>query len=512
MLTSASSVSTTAPSASDESIAPPQPASDGTVTFRSLGLSEALLRDLAHAKFTDPTPIQAKAIPPGLAGRDVLGCAQTGTGKTAAFVIPMIERLAGGPATPPRGLILTPTRELAFQIQRTIGLLGRSRRVSATALVGGEDLRIQVRGLHQRPTIVVATPGRLLDHMWNGTVNLAHFTIVVLDEADRMLDMGFAPQLNQILDALSPERQTMLFSATIPENLDGLARAGLKNPVQVMVNPPATAAHTVTHEVHHTTHDDKISLLLNLIQDPAGSVLVFTRTKHRADRLGTALEHKGHRVAVLHAGRRLSQRRAALEGFRRGTYRILVATDIAARGIDVANIGHVVNFDLPNTPEDYVHRIGRTGRMKAIGRATSFVTGEDHFQLRAIEKLLGRPVPRAAGSPPPQSHGTASGRGSAHRGGSRPGYGAGGPRRPDGYRTGESHRRGDGQHRREFNRPVDGNRLADAGRTGPSQQKGFSQPGQAHQDSSARSHAHAADPSHQPRRPRRLFMQPKREN
>jgi ATP-dependent RNA helicase RhlE len=408
-------------------------------------------------------------------------------------------------------LILTPTRELAFQIQRTIGLLGRSRRVSATALVGGEDLRIQVRGLHQRPTIVVATPGRLLDHMWNGTVNLAHFTIVVLDEADRMLDMGFAPQLNQILDALSPERQTMLFSATMPDNLDGLARAGLKNPVQVMVNPPATAAHTVTHEVHHTTHDDKISLLLNLIQDPAGSVLVFTRTKHRADRLGTALEHKGHRVAVLHAGRRLSQRRAALEGFRRGTYRILVATDIAARGIDVANIGHVVNFDLPNTPEDYVHRIGRTGRMKAIGRATSFVTGEDHFQLRAIEKLLGRPVPRAAGSPPPQSHGTAPGRGPAHRSG-RPGYGAGVPRRNDGYRTGESHRRTDGPHRREFNRPVDGNRFADAGRTSQAQHKGFPQQGQTHQDSTTRPHTHATGPSHQPRRPRRLFMQPKSGN
>lgn len=512
MLTSASSVSTPVPSTSDEAIAPAQPAQDGTVTFRSLGLSDALLRELAQAKFTDPTPIQAKAIPPGLAGRDVLGCAQTGTGKTAAFVIPMIERLAGGPAGPPRGLILTPTRELAFQIQRTIGLLGRSRRVSATALVGGEDLRIQVRGLHQRPTIVVATPGRLLDHMWNGTVNLAHFTIVVLDEADRMLDMGFAPQLNQILDALSPERQTMLFSATMPDNLDGLARAGLKNPVQVMVNPPATAAHTVTHEVHHTTHDDKISLLLNLIQDPAGSVLVFTRTKHRADRLGTALEHKGHRVAVLHAGRRLSQRRAALEGFRRGTYRILVATDIAARGIDVANIGHVVNFDLPNTPEDYVHRIGRTGRMKAIGRATSFVTGEDHFQLRAIEKLLGRPVPRAAGSPPPQSHGTGSGRGSAHRGGGRPGYGAGGPRRHEAHRTGESHRRGDGQHRREFNRPVDGNRFADAGRTGESQHREFPPQGQMHQDHAPRPHAHAADPSHQPRRSRRLFMQPKNGN
>ena len=506
------STSTVVSSTSDESITPAAPATDGTVTFRSLGLSEALLRDLDHAKFTDPTPIQAKAIPPGLAGRDVLGCAQTGTGKTAAFVIPMIERLAGGPAGPPRGLILAPTRELAFQIQRAIGLLGRNRRVSATAVVGGEDLRIQVRGLQQRPTIVVATPGRLLDHMWNGTVNLAHFTIVVLDEADRMLDMGFAPQLNQILDALSPERQTMLFSATMPENLDGLARAGLKDPLQVMVNPPATAAHTVTHEVHHTTHDDKTNLLLSLIQDPAGSVLVFTRTKHRADRLGTALEHKGHRVAVIHAGRRLPQRRAALEGFRRGTYRILVATDIAARGIDVANIGHVVNYDLPNTPEDYVHRIGRTGRMKTVGRATSFVTGEDHFQLRAIEKLLGRPVPRAAGSPPPsQFNGVGSGRGPAHRGG-RPGYGANGARRNDGPRTGESHRRGDGLHRRELSRPIEGNRFADVGRTGHHQHSGFPQHEQAPQDHAARAHAPTADAASHARRPRRMFIQPKSGN
>jgi len=371
------------------------------LTFRAFGLSEALLQDLAGAGLTEPTPIQAQAIPAGLQGRDVLGCAQTGTGKTAAFVIPMIERLAGAPAGPPRGLILAPTRELAFQIQRTVVQLGRSRGVSATTIVGGEDLQAQVRGLRQRPTIIVATPGRLLDHMWNGTVRLAEFTIVVLDEADRMLDMGFAPQLNQILEALSDERQTLLFSATLPDDLGALARAGLKDPVRVMVDRPATPAFGVTQTVHHTTQEAKTPLLLTLIQEPGESVLVFTRTKHRADRLGRALERVGHRVAVLHGDRRLSQRRMALEGFRRGTFRVLVATDIAARGIDVANIGHVINYDLPNSPEDYVHRIGRTGRMKAVGRATSFVTMEDHHQIRAIEKLLGRPVLRAAGSAAP---------------------------------------------------------------------------------------------------------------
>ena len=382
-------------------IHPTTTAGTAGVTFQSLGLSDALLRDLASAGYKEPTPIQAKAIPACLEGRDVLGCAQTGTGKTAAFAVPMIERLSKLPLGAPRGLILAPTRELAFQIQRTVQQLGRSLRVSATTVVGGEDMSAQVRGLRQNPTIVVATPGRLLDHMWNGTINLARFTIVVLDEADRMLDMGFAPQLNQILEALGEERQTLLFSATMPADLAALARAGLKNPTQVMVDRPATAAPRVIQSVHHTSHGEKTSLLLSILTEPAESVLVFTRTKHGADRLGRTLEKAGHRVAVLHGDRRLSQRRAALEGFRRGTYRVLVATDIAARGIDVANIGHVVNYDLPNTPEDYVHRIGRTGRMKASGRATSFVTVEDRYQFRAIEKLLGTAVPRAAGSPAP---------------------------------------------------------------------------------------------------------------
>ena len=369
--------------------------------FQALGLSGAMLHDITKAGFTEPTPIQAQAIPPGLAGRDVLGCAQTGTGKTAAFVIPMIERLAATPKGHPRGLILAPTRELAIQIQETIDKLGRSRRIFATTIVGGADMNAQLRGLRQRPDIIVATPGRLLDHMWNGSINLMQMRILVLDEADRMLDMGFAPQINQILEAMSEERQTLLFSATIPTNVADLARASVKDPVRVMIGRPATAAERATQALHHTTKADKTNLLLSLLGQDKDSVLVFTRTKHGADRLGKALGTAGHRVATIHGDRSLSQRRAALEGFRRGTFRVLVATDVAARGIDVANIGHVVNYDMPNTPEDYIHRIGRTARVKASGRATSFITSEDHLQLRAIEKLLGQPIPRAAGSAAP---------------------------------------------------------------------------------------------------------------
>lgn len=369
--------------------------------FNALGLSEALLHDLADAKFTSPTPIQEQAIPPALAGRDVIGCAQTGTGKTAAFVIPMIERLSTLPKGQPKALILAPTRELALQTLTTIEKLGRSRRISATVIVGGADMQAQVRGLRQRPDILVATPGRLLDHMWNGTILLSSIKILVLDEADRMLDMGFAPQINQILDALPEERQTLLFSATLPADLARLVQASVNNPVRIMVAPSATTADGVTQAVHHTSHADKSDLLLSLLGADKDTALVFTRTKHRADRVGRMLDHAGHRVAVLHGDRSLSQRRAALEGFRRGAFRVLVATDIAARGIDVANIGHVINFDLPNVPEDYVHRIGRTARMKTTGRATSFVTSEDAQQLRAIERLLGQAVPVVPGSGSP---------------------------------------------------------------------------------------------------------------
>ena len=261
----------------------------GSLSFSSLGVSAPLLQALEKAGLSEPTPIQAKAIPPALEGRDVLGCAQTGTGKTAAFLIPMIERLADGPKGAPRALILAPTRELAFQIQKTLDRIGRSRRIFSTSIVGGDDMHAQVRGLRQRPDILVATPGRLLDHMWQGTISLGHLQIVVLDEADRMLDMGFAPQLNQILDAVPEKRQTLLFSATMPTNLGDLARMSLKDPVRAMVTKRATPAEGVTHTLHHTTTADKTPLLLSLLQKPGNSVLVFTRTKHRAERLWESL-------------------------------------------------------------------------------------------------------------------------------------------------------------------------------------------------------------------------------
>src|SRR5689334_12050141 len=395
------------------------------------------------AGLSSPTPIQARAIPAALAGRDVIGCAQTGTGKTAAFVIPILQRVATWPKGEPQALILAPTRELALQILGTIDTLGRRRGISATVLVGGADMQAQVRGLRQRPDILVATPGRLLDHMWNGTVNLLPIQMLVLDEADRMLDMGFAPQINQILDALPEERQTLLFSATVPPDLTQFLRASVNEPVRVMVTPSATTADGVTQALHYTTHVGKPDLLLALLKQETESVLIFTRTKHRADHVGRLLSRAGHRVGVLHGDRSLPERRRALEGFRRGVFEVLVATDIAARGIDVANIGHVINFDLPHCPEDYVHRIGRTARMKATGRATSFVTREDRDQLRDIERLLGHAVPLASGSadpvPPVRAHARdgASNRGerpsaARHRfAGHRPHYGAASAGRSD---------------------------------------------------------------------------------
>jgi ATP-dependent RNA helicase RhlE len=373
------------------------------LSFRDIGVSEALVNDLAKAGLSSPTPIQAQAIPAALNGRDVIGCAQTGTGKTAAFVIPVLERLARLPKGEPQALILAPTRELALQILKTIETLGHRLGISATVIVGGADMQAQIRGLRQRPDILVATPGRLLDHMWNGTVNLLPIKILVLDEADRMLDMGFAPQISQILNALPEERQTLLFSATLPSDLTQFVHASVNDPVEVMVTPSATTADGITQALHYTTHTGKQELLLSLLKQEKETVLIFTRTKHRAEQVGHVLGRAGHRVGILHGDRSLSQRRSALDGFKRGTFRVLVATDIAARGIDVANIGHVINFDLPYCPEDYVHRIGRTARMKATGRATSFITAEDPQQLRAIERLLGHALPLAAGSPQPVS-------------------------------------------------------------------------------------------------------------
>ncbi len=374
-------------------------------SFDAFGLSDPLLKDLNRIGFVTPTPIQEKALPAALEGRDVLGCAQTGTGKTAAFVIPMVERLAGSPEGPPRGLILAPTRELAFQIQETIDDLGRSLRVYATTVVGGADMQAQIRGLKRHPEIIVATPGRLLDLMWDGYLDLREVEVVVLDEADRMLDMGFADQLNQIIDALPPGRQSFLYSATLPTDLEELVRMSLRDPFHAVVAKPATPADGVTHTLHNTTPGAKTSLLLSLLKDGDESVLVFTRTKNRADLIAETLRRSGHRAAEIHGNLSLERRRASLEGFRRGRYRILVATDIAARGLDIDDIGHVINYDLPYTPEDYVHRIGRTARMTAVGRATSFATAADAQSVRAIENILGRSIPRPADSQPDRKRG-----------------------------------------------------------------------------------------------------------
>lgn len=362
-------------------------------SFEGLGLSTDMLARIGQAGYSSPTPIQRMTIPHALAGQDVIGCAQTGTGKTAAFVIPIIERLADGRGT--RALILAPTRELAMQVQKVVDQLGRRRGVGAALIVGGENMHQQERALRQGPDVVVATPGRLLDHMWRGTINLLAIKILVLDEADRLLDMGFAPQINQILDALSEERQTMLFSATMPEDVKALARTRLRQPVRAQVGTTGTTPSAAEQKVFHASPKQKNPMLRRLVKQEQGTTLVFTRTKSRADRVGRMLVDDGVPTAVLHGDRTMSQRREALEGFKRGKYRVLVATDIMARGIHVTGIAHVINYDLPNSPEDYVHRVGRTARVQAKGRASTFVMPEERSQLRAIERLLGQAVPVA---------------------------------------------------------------------------------------------------------------------
>jgi len=348
---------------------------------------------LDAAGYHTPTPIQAQAITPAMAGHDVIGTAQTGTGKTAAFMIPIIERLrAGGTSDPRSALILAPTRELAEQTHRWALRLGCGLR--AAAVIGGVAYGPQVQAIRQRPAVIVATPGRLLDHLNRQTVSLKNVAILVLDEADRMLDMGFRPQLERILRALPVARQTLLFSATMPPEVDSLARKHVRNPVRVDVGRPATPPSHAVQDVYLVEQTHKTPLLLSLAEQNGGTMLVFARTKHRTDRLARSLHDAGHAVQRLHANRSQSQRREALEGFRAGRYRILVATDIAARGIDVADIQRVINYDLPQTVEDYVHRVGRTARAGARGHATSFAAPQERGQLHAIERHIGRSLPR----------------------------------------------------------------------------------------------------------------------
>ncbi len=356
-------------------------------------MSPESLSVVRRARFQAPTPIQAQAIPPALAGRDVVGCAATGTGKTAAFLLPLMERFRGEEGT--LGLVLAPTRELVVQIAEQARFFGEAHRLTHAVVIGGEDMGAQVKALAARPTFVLATPGRLVDLLRTGAVRLSQVRALVLDEADRMLDMGFQEQLDEILAALPRrERQTLLFSATLGHDVTEFAQRALRKPVRVEVTPSGTPAAKAEQALYLVKPDEKWALLFTLLAQDESSALVFTRTKVRADKVQAALKRQGYKAAAIHADRTQNQRKQALEGFARGQYRCLVATDIAARGLDVEDIGHVINFDLPHAPEDYVHRIGRTARAGASGRASTFATKEDAELVKAVERVMRARIPR----------------------------------------------------------------------------------------------------------------------
>lgn len=359
-------------------------------TFETLGVQPEILVVLAKLGITEPTPIQHKAIPLGQKGDDVIGIAQTGTGKTLAFGIPMLERLHRSEG---KGLILVPTRELALQVDETIAKVGFALGMRTAVLIGGANMRQQVAAVRRNPHIVIATPGRLIDHLQQDTIRLGKVQILVLDEADRMLDMGFQPQIKRILETVPHERQTMLFSATLSRDIAEIATKHMKTPVSIEVAPQGTTAEKVSQEFFIVHREQKMPLLETILQKYTGSTLVFARTKHGASKIVRHLKDIGHNVAELHGDRSLSQRKAALEGFKKGTYRILVATDIASRGIDVKGIELVVNFDLPSDSADYVHRIGRTARAGAEGHAISFAMPQERGGVRDIEKLIRKTVP-----------------------------------------------------------------------------------------------------------------------
>ncbi|MBI3331864.1 DEAD/DEAH box helicase [Candidatus Peregrinibacteria bacterium] len=353
--------------------------------FGALKIAPAILQVLDRMKFTIPTPIQHQAIPVAIEGKDIIGIAQTGTGKTLAFGIPLLQRLSAGKG---RALIVAPTRELAYQIEEALLPLASSLHIQTAVFVGGASMNVQRAMLKRNPRILIATPGRLNDHLEQGTVTLREVNILILDEADRMLDMGFKPQIERILKHVPRERQTMLFSATMPQDIVKLATVHMKLPLRIEVAPAGTAAAGVEQELFMVKKEEKIRLLEKLLQEYPGTVLVFSRTKHGAKKITRSVRSMGHSAAEIHANRSLSQRREALEGFKSGKYRVLVATDIAARGIDVTGITAVINFDLPNAPEDYVHRIGRTGRAGLAGHAISFASPDQSKEIRNIERLL----------------------------------------------------------------------------------------------------------------------------
>ncbi len=370
------------------------------VNFAGLGLADPLLRAIAEAGYDTPTPIQAQAIPLVLAGGDLLAAAQTGTGKTAGFTLPVLHRLSATPAAQarpgrPRCLILTPTRELAAQVEESVQTYGRHLPLTSMVMFGGVNINPQIQALKKRVDILVATPGRLLDHVGQKTLDLSGVEILVLDEADRMLDMGFIRDIRKVLALLPARRQNLLFSATFSDEIRQLASGLLHNPGQVEVARRNTTAELVQQSIYHVPQKHKRDLLAHLVKTHAWrQVLVFTRTKHGANRLAEYLGKQGIPAAAIHGNKSQSARTKALAQFKDGTLPVLVATDIAARGLDIDQLPHVVNFELPNVPEDYVHRIGRTGRAGATGSAVSFVDTEEKSYLTAIERLIKRSIPR----------------------------------------------------------------------------------------------------------------------
>ncbi len=365
------------------------------MSFHTLGIAPGLLSILDQLKLTQPTPIQAQAIPVAIQGKDVMGIAQTGTGKTLAFGIPMIAQIMLDKTK--QGLVLLPTRELALQVNESLMRLGRPLGFRTAVLIGGDSMEKQKRQIRANPHIIIATPGRLNDHLGQRTISLARVSILVLDEADHMLDMGFAPQIAKIVAHVPKKRQTMLFSATMPREVVALATSYMELPLRVEVSPPGKAADKVTQEIFFVAHMEKLDLLVKLLNEYAGSTLVFTRTKFIAKRIALSLRNKNFTAAEIHSNRSLSQRREALDGFKSGRYRVLVATDIAARGIDVSGIAVVINYDLPEKPEDYVHRIGRTARAGREGRAISLATPDQRGNIRSIERLMNINLPIAGG-------------------------------------------------------------------------------------------------------------------
>ncbi len=379
---------------------PQHPVETTDINFESLGLSQAILRCIRLVGFENPTPIQAAVIPAALSGRDLVGLAETGSGKTAAFTLPITERLARNPQG--RALILSPTREIALQTEAFLDAFGGDYGLRSVCLIGGVKMGPQLQALRRKPHVIVATPGRLIDHLEQGTARIDQTDVLVLDEADHMLDMGFMPQVHRILQELPAKRQTLMFSATMPPPIERLAQQFMSDPIRIDITPEGKAAAGISHRLYLVEPENKKACLLALLNQELGSTLVFIRRKSDAEWLQGVLEREGHPVERIHSNLSQGQRVQALQGFRQGEHRILVATDIAARGLDIPRVGHIINFDMPETVEDYIHRAGRTARGNATGIVSTISAWMDKALIKEIETTLGEDLPRCTvpGVPP----------------------------------------------------------------------------------------------------------------